>query len=334
MISLKKTPQAEADLAEETSSAADNAITSPNHDGPSDGAARSGGSTAQALAEVAHALSNFGVEMVDVSGAIETANAATTGLTEAFNVLCQAAEETQVQTGVIRDAVTTTTMVAEQSSDAMARSRQALDQASQDIAHLIEAVTKINSQLEGLQDALASVAGVSASIDQIARQTNLLALNATIEAARAGEAGRGFAVVAGEVKQLASETSQATQQIQDTLNDLNSEADALIGLGKSALWACRRFRAARRPSMPLLMNCPMRSARSARRARSFRQASAISRLPPRTLAAPSVQCWKRSTPTALCSRMSSSVSARPSIRPTAWSGQRQRRRPTRMMAAS
>lgn len=191
--------------------------------------------TEKTLATVADALSKFGVEMVDVSGVIETANAATTGLNEAFGILCQAAEETQVQTSVIREAVTTTAMVANASGDTMQRSRDALARASDDIAKLITAVSEINNQLQGLQGALVSVGDVSQSIDQIARQTNLLALNATIEAARAGEAGRGFAVVAGEVKQLAAETSSATQQIQDTLAELNSEADALISLGEGAL---------------------------------------------------------------------------------------------------
>lgn len=216
-------------------------LAEPDGMTPTDGAQNSSSDfskdsqTVEKLAGIAQSLSSFGIEMVDVAGAIETANTATAGLSEAFAALSQAAEETQVQTGVIRSAVETTSSVAHKSDAAMLQSREALARASGDISKLIGAVSEINTQLQGLQGALISVGDVSSSIDQIARQTNLLALNATIEAARAGEAGKGFAVVAGEVKQLAAQTSEATNQIQSTLVELNNEADALIDLGQAAL---------------------------------------------------------------------------------------------------
>ena len=64
-----------------------------------------------------------------------------------------------------------------------------------------------------LASAAEKIGDVLRLIGAIASQTNLLALNATIEAARAGEAGRGFAVVASEVKELASQTAKATDEI-------------------------------------------------------------------------------------------------------------------------
>jgi methyl-accepting chemotaxis protein len=67
--------------------------------------------------------------------------------------------------------------------------------------------------MRGLQQAVGRINEATELISQIANQTNLLALNATIEAARAGDAGKGFAVVAGEVKELATQTTQATSDI-------------------------------------------------------------------------------------------------------------------------
>jgi methyl-accepting chemotaxis protein len=72
---------------------------------------------------------------------------------------------------------------------------------------------QVDRQVLTLAEAAKQIGTVVDLINQIAHQTNLLALNATIEAARAGAAGKGFAVVAGEVKTLAGQTAQATDQI-------------------------------------------------------------------------------------------------------------------------
>jgi methyl-accepting chemotaxis protein len=83
-----------------------------------------------------------------------------------------------------------------------------------------------------LASAAEKIGDVLRLISAIASQTNLLALNATIEAARAGEAGRGFAVVASEVKELASQTAKATEEIAGQVTAIQSATgDCAIAIG-------------------------------------------------------------------------------------------------------
>lgn len=79
-----------------------------------------------------------------------------------------------------------------------------------------------NRTFDALAQAAQKIGDVLGLISEIAAQTNLLALNATIEAARAGDAGKGFAVVASEVKNLAGQTSNATQEISGLVNEIQS----------------------------------------------------------------------------------------------------------------
>jgi methyl-accepting chemotaxis protein len=92
----------------------------------------------------------------------------------------------------------------------------------------VQQANHANTTVQSLADAAQKIGDVVKLINGIASQTNLLALNATIEAARAGEAGKGFAVVASEVKQLATQTAKATEEIAAQISGMQTATQGTV----------------------------------------------------------------------------------------------------------
>ncbi|HUU26084.1 MAG TPA: globin-coupled sensor protein [Methyloceanibacter sp.] len=106
-------------------------------------------------------------------------------------------------------------------------------QESSDVAaDAVQQANAADARIQDLSGAAARIGEIVTIISDIARQTNLLALNATIEAARAGDAGQAFSVVATEVKQLASQTSQATKEIGAQIAGIQNSVEDAVAMIK------------------------------------------------------------------------------------------------------
>lgn len=138
------------------------------------------------------------------------------------NIAASASEQASVS-------VRTVAAAAEELSSSIAEIARQVNQSAGIASRAVQDAERTDHTVQTLNEAAGRIGEVVALISQIAEQTNLLALNATIEAARAGDAGRGFAVVASEVKNLASQTAQATEEIGQQIQAVQSTTRDAVG---------------------------------------------------------------------------------------------------------
>lgn len=138
-----------------------------------------------------------------------------------MNSVAAASEQASTNVNVVASATeemtATINEIAQNSGKANSITNEAVNQVQ-------NASNKVNELGSAAQD----IGKVIETITNISEQVNLLALNATIEAARAGEAGKGFAVVANEIKDLAKQTAEATQEIKGKIGAIQNTTSGTV----------------------------------------------------------------------------------------------------------
>ncbi|NMZ50642.1 methyl-accepting chemotaxis protein [Pseudomonas poae] len=139
-----------------------------------------------------------------------------------------AVEEFSATSLNIADNMGNTERLAQENAQQTRIGRTSMQEASSSLEHIATALNSTATVINTLGQRSQEIGGIVGVITAIAEQTNLLALNAAIEAARAGEQGRGFAVVADEVRNLASRTRQATDEISVMIQSIQQETGNAI----------------------------------------------------------------------------------------------------------
>lgn len=166
---------------------------------------------------------------------VSSLSAASGELQSSAQSMTATAEETNQQSNAVAVAaeqatanVQTVAAATEELTSSITEIGRQVSQSTSIAQKAVEQAAHTNSRVQGLAISAQAIGDVVRLISEIAAQTNLLALNATIEAARAGEAGRGFAVVASEVKNLASQTAKATEEISAKVSEIQNATEESV----------------------------------------------------------------------------------------------------------
>lgn len=192
------------------------------------------------LKRIIHQITDFSKQLIDsssdLSGLASALSEGADGMARRTESVSAAAEEMSTnmssvaaaseQTSVNINTVSIATDEINSSISEIAKNAGTGNSITQEAVGKAETATK---RVQELGSAAREISKVTEVISEISEQTNLLALNATIEAARAGEAGKGFAVVASEIKQLAIQTTEATNDIKERIEKIQNSTSHTAG---------------------------------------------------------------------------------------------------------
>jgi methyl-accepting chemotaxis protein len=182
-------------------------------------------SMAEGATEASQNTSSVATAAEQVSANLNTVGAAVEELSTSMGTV---ASNTESAT----ESVSTAAAAIEEMSASISEVARSCSEGSQMSSKAEEQAVMARETMTALNVAADKIGQVVETISGIAAQTNLLALNATIEAASAGDAGKGFAVVANEVKELAKQTAQATEEIGALIHEMQGKTgDAVVATG-------------------------------------------------------------------------------------------------------
>jgi methyl-accepting chemotaxis protein len=175
-----------------------------------------------------------------VRGVVSQVSAASTEMRASAETMAATTKDTSSRAGVMAGAADVAYNNAQSVSAATEELSASIREITQQVANsakiaanAVEEAKRTDTTVAALAESSRRIGEVVNLINDIASQTNLLALNATIEAARAGEAGKGFAVVASEVKNLATQTAKATDDISTQIAGMQSVTGEAVGAIKA-----------------------------------------------------------------------------------------------------
>ncbi len=166
--------------------------------------------------------------MVQTSSQADGMKKSSTEMGEIISRLTERSSSVSDGASQANESIQTVASAAEELSASISEITRQVGQSSTIVQKAAAEANRTDAIVGGLAESAQKIGDVINLIQDIAEQTNLLALNATIEAARAGDAGKGFAVVANEVKNLATQTAKATDEIGSQIGSIRNETEGAV----------------------------------------------------------------------------------------------------------